>query len=39
MTQPEAESFSLSQHPTIDPFALLQALQLIKKTERTFLFT
>jgi hypothetical protein len=30
MTLPEAESFSLSQHPTIDPFALLQALQIIK---------
>jgi hypothetical protein len=30
MTLPEAESFSLSQHPTIDPFALLQAFQLIK---------
>jgi len=30
MTQPEAESFSLSQHPIIDPYALLQAHQIIK---------
>ena len=30
MTELEAESFSLSQHPIIDPYALLQAHQLIK---------
>jgi hypothetical protein len=30
MTQPEAESFSLSQHPIIDPFAILLAHQMIK---------
>ncbi|KPA17913.1 hypothetical protein MHK_001867, partial [Candidatus Magnetomorum sp. HK-1] len=29
MTEPEAEFFSFSQHPIIDPFALLQAHQLI----------
>jgi hypothetical protein len=29
MTQPEAESFSLSQHPIIDPFAILLAHQMI----------